>query len=156
MPPWLLDLAKTKADNDNGSIAHDCETTEYGRAWYKDVEALAKTSEGRRNSLCNEVACKAGSLIAGGQLSTRDARKALIQACRDNGLIRDDGINLVIGTINSGLERGLLSPRGPLEETKARPSTNLALIAGVGHQAERNRLALERCLGERQADDPRE
>ena len=95
--------------NDNG------QTTNYGRAWFNDVETLSKVASGRRNILLNEVACKAGSLIASGHLEEREARAAMGAACQQNGLTADDGHRSVIATINSGLKKGHQNPRYPLD-----------------------------------------
>ena len=96
-----------KASNDNG------QTTNYGRSWFGDAETLAYTMSGRRNTLLNTVACKAGSLIASGELSEQEAINAMLDACQRNGLIDDDGIESAHATIRSGLRKGKDSPRVP-------------------------------------------
>jgi len=68
---------------------------------------------GRRNTLLNDVACKAGSLIASGHLNESDAVLAMIDACKSNGLVRDDGMSQVRATIRSGIKAGKQNPRYP-------------------------------------------
>lgn len=114
MPDWLLskarDYQKTKdtlspAANDNS------ETTAYGKAWFADVEELAREASGGRNDLLNKVACKAGSLIQAGQLNEKEATQSMLQACKVNGLVKDDGYGQTMSTIRSGIEAGKKNPR---------------------------------------------
>lgn len=109
LPDWVLSYTKRALPaNDNG------QTTAYGKAWFKDVEELAAVESGQRNNLLNKVACKAGSLIASGQLNEREARSAMEDACKRNGLTRD-GFYGVLATINSGLKEGMRHPRYPTD-----------------------------------------
>lgn len=90
LPDDLIALAfkvveEPTANNDNDDI----ETTAYGKAWFKDVDALAKCKDGGRNNMLNQVACKAGSLFAAGQLNRNEALDAMLKACRSNGLMYD-------------------------------------------------------------------
>lgn len=121
MPGWLLDLC---GDNDN-AIRPKSETTAYGAAWLKECEVLADAAEGTRNDKLNTVACKAGSLIAGGQLDEAEAVNAMLDACRRNGLMAD-GDKAVRDTIKSGLEAGFKRPRVP-EVAIPKASTGLKL-----------------------------
>ncbi|WP_296201617.1 AAA family ATPase [uncultured Hyphomicrobium sp.] len=116
MPEWLLALAKKPEPVSVSAPANDnTETTPYGKAWFQDVDELAKATKGGRNDLLNRVACKGASLHASGQLDEHEARRALFKACDANGLIRDDGPGSVIATIRSGWETGLRNPRCPAE-----------------------------------------
>ena len=66
MPQWLLAMICEPVSthvNDNS------ETTEYGKAWCSDCDELAHKRAPGRNNLLNTVACKAGSLIASGELN---------------------------------------------------------------------------------------
>lgn len=114
LPSELIELAfkPSLAANDNDPAD---ETTPYGKAWFQDVERLARETEGGRNTLLNEASCKAGSLISGGQLSERDARVALIAACKANGIWQADGSRQCLATISSGIKAGSLNPRFPAE-----------------------------------------
>lgn len=116
MPNWLMELIWKKRateykpkEVEYGSGV----TTAYGVKWFEDVEELEKTKEGGRNNLLNEVATKAGSLIASGHLDTGEARKAMEQACKWNGLEKEDGYYSIEKTIDSGIKAGMKSPRGP-------------------------------------------
>ena len=106
-----------KASNDNKP------TTEYGRSWFKDIEILAHMTEGMRNNLLNEVACKAGSLIASGHLNEAEAVSAMLEACQRNGL--NDGVQ---ATIRSGLNTGFKNPRHPVDAPIATVSPYAKLI----------------------------
>lgn len=117
LPSELIELAfkpaaeiVSKAANDNQPV----DTTAYGKAWFSDVEALAKCRDGGRNNMLNTVACKAGSLFAAGQLNRREAIDAMLKACRSNGLMIDrenGGSKRVTATIMSGFDAGVRKPR---------------------------------------------
>lgn len=112
VPDWLLKLITSKAklaDNDNDEV----KTTNYGKAWFDDVEALARETAGGRNNSLNIVACKAGNLIASSQLNENEAKDALFLACKRNGLVQDDGAESVLATIRSGIRAGMNNPRYP-------------------------------------------
>lgn len=112
VPEWLLKLITTKAKlagNDNDEI----KTTNYGKAWFDDVEVLARETAGGRNNSLNIVACKAGNLIASSQLNENEAKDALFLACKRNALVQDDGAESVLATIRSGIRAGMNNPRYP-------------------------------------------
>lgn len=100
--------------NDNDEVR----TTAYGKAWFDDCLILARRKVGDRNTLLNEVACKAGSLIAAYQLNEDEALRAMIDACVSNGLVRDDGMSQVRATIRSGMNAGRCNPRCPPERER--------------------------------------
>ena len=113
MPDWLLSKARsyTTPKASLHSPANDNETTSYGKAWFADVEELAREASGGRNDLLNKVACKAGSLIGAGQLNQREAISAMLEASKANGLVKDDGYGQTMNTIRSGIEAGKKNPR---------------------------------------------
>jgi len=122
LPDWVLKYEKPIAAapaNDNG------QTSKYGAAWFKDVEALGDKQEPGRNNLLNKTACRAGSLIASDHLSESEARAAMLEACKLNGLLSDDGLAQVLATINSGITEGKHNPRYPLD-----PLTTEAVYTG--------------------------
>lgn len=91
--------------------------TPYGiRAMVEELGELAETGKGFRNAQLNTVACKLGSLVAAGELIEKTVESNLIQACHRNGLIKEDGINGVLATIESGMRKGMKSPRYPVEQ----------------------------------------
>lgn len=100
------------------------ETTRYGEAWLKDVETLANTTVGSRNNMLNEVACKAASLISGGQLNRLKALSLMLNACRRNGLMKEIGARAVNATIGSGMKAGVLNPRVPQDTFEWTPVEN--------------------------------
>ena len=127
MPKWLLDLC---AANDNVAKA-----TSYGEAWFDDCDALAEAEPGQRNDLLNQVACKAGSLSASGNLDRSSAIDAMMDACKRNGLLDADGAKSVRDTIRSGLLAGMKNPRGP--EPKLPPTGGLKLTKASAIKPER-------------------
>lgn len=122
LPKWLLEKLQPKEVPQAGTS--DGVTTAYGKPWFSDVEELACAHEGGRNMLLNDVACKAGSLIAGGHLSDYEARSAMIDACKRNGLVYDEasgGLRAVQATMKSGLQTGMRNPREKLKPEDALP-----------------------------------
>lgn len=132
---WLVGLDTPLADLPNWVLtpANDNErTSKYGVAWFEDAEALANVKSGQRNDILNQVACKAGSLIASDNLSEHEARAAMLGACKQNGLIADDGLRSVQATINSGITEGKKHPRYPLDPLKTeavyKPGKGLVIV----------------------------
>lgn len=72
---------------------------------------LARVAKGGRNAALNEAALSLGHLAHFGAWSEDEAKLALRGACRDNGLIGDDGIDSFDMTFSSGWEAGLLDPK---------------------------------------------
>lgn len=70
---------------------------------------LAARSEPGRNNLLNESALKLGHYVPH-LLDERQVTDALVEACRSNGLLYDDGSTAVLATIRSGLQRGMAEP----------------------------------------------
>ena len=66
MPQWLL--AMICGTGLSTHVNDNSETTEYGKAWCSDCDELAHKRAPGRNNLLNTVACKAGKLIASGEL----------------------------------------------------------------------------------------
>lgn len=80
-----------------------------------EVTELRNTFEGSRNHQLNAAAFALGQLVnptgSDAKLSVAEIESALLEACRDNGLLRDDGIGQCRKTIRSGLESGQTQPR---------------------------------------------
>ena len=82
--------------------------TPYGlKALQGICEDMTRAGEGTRNKTLNEQACKAGSLIAGGELSEGYARYELQQAALSTGMKHSE----IKATLNSGIKAGMQKPR---------------------------------------------
>lgn len=91
--------------------------TDYGiTALLEELDQLEQTGKGFRNAQLNTAACKLGSLVASGELLEDTVENNLIQVCHRNGLIGDDGIHSALATIESGMRKGMQSPRYPVEK----------------------------------------
>jgi hypothetical protein len=95
--------------------------TAYGEKALNDICAeLASITKGGRNDALNNAAMRLGGMAARGWVQTYPAQQALIEACRANGLVKDDGANSVRATINSGWRAGLRNPaRDPVDRPLA-------------------------------------
>ena len=80
----------------------------YGtRAIENATAELAAAVKGERNDLLNKKAFSLGRQCAAGRIDRDDARRALLDACRENGSIGDDGIRAAEKTFDSGFEAGI-------------------------------------------------
>lgn len=105
------------------------------RAWAaKALEGkaadLAATVEGGRNHALNAAAYGMGTMVARGWIDEASVRAALENACRQNGLWRDDGPFGVRATLKSGLESGRMKPHPDLPEREDSPEDQDALRLG--------------------------
>lgn len=88
--------------------------TPYGlRALVEEGRELEGAEKGFRNDRLNKAACKLGSLIASGNLNEDTVKDILLDACQQNGLIRDDGLASFKATIHGGIRKGKQNPRYP-------------------------------------------
>jgi len=95
-----------------GSVSDDAALRRYARAALdSEVAAVAAAPSGGRNERLNRAAFSLGGFVAVGALSEAEVRAALEEACRRNGLARDDGLPSVRKTIDSGLRKGIANPR---------------------------------------------
>lgn len=118
-PDWLLDLVaplskapgkppKAEPKTTPPLPATNTGTTPYGRkALEYEVEDVATTPEGSRNSALNTAAFKLGSLVAGGELDEDEVEEALLEAALAAGLSENEAK----ATIASGINAGMLEPR---------------------------------------------
>lgn len=81
------------------------------KAFEREIDALQSQAQGSRNHELNKAAFNLAQLVAAGALDETEVRQALYEACRSNGHLQDDGQHMVLGTIESGFEGGLKSPR---------------------------------------------
>ena len=70
------------------------------RAGIRKVESAPKSD---RNNTLFQVSAWLGEFVLGEYINYDTLRNMLINACRTNGLIRDDGMRAVTKTINSGI-----------------------------------------------------
>jgi hypothetical protein len=76
----------------------------------RNAEELAAAQAGGRNNLANAIAFRMGRMVARGWIDRRHVIDTLWQACRANGLVREDGMQAVRGTIDRGLDAGMMKP----------------------------------------------
>jgi hypothetical protein len=135
-PSWLYDLilmapsiserasahVRLPADGPPGSHAH----RRYAEAAMRgEADDLAHTLTGARNIELNNAALKLGTLVAAKALTESEVIGVLLDASKANGLVADHGERAALATINSGLRKGLETPRvipsskaPPRDETK--------------------------------------
>ncbi len=76
-----------------------------------EVRELSITNKGIRNERLNTAAFNLGTLISKGILDESTVAIELEKACKENGLIENDGIESFQKTFNSGLNAGKQNPR---------------------------------------------
>jgi hypothetical protein len=106
-PPWLVDVLQPTPRPPRipatGRALACGEVTRLGLARLRGVaHRLEATGEGNRHALLFWAACRAGELVAGGLVAEDVARAVLVEACMVNGLLEDDGAQLVERTIKDG------------------------------------------------------
>lgn len=116
-PDWLVKLARTKKISERSletvhrSQQHHGQPGAYGRvALEREIADLAATPPGGRNHALNRAAFRLFQLVAGGELDQALVEDRLLEACRANGLAKDDGLRSVLLTIRSA-RAGLHHPR---------------------------------------------
>jgi hypothetical protein len=93
---------------------------------HHDLSAMGKDS-GRNTAVYNK-ALKCGNFIAGAGLSEAVVIDVLLDASRENGLVREDGERSVLASIQSGIKNGRARPRAvpepkeQVEEVSALPA----------------------------------
>lgn len=102
---------------------------------------LARAGEGGRNNALNEAAHSLGRVVACGWLGETEVRAALEDACRQNGLWKEDGPNVCRATLTSGLRAGMANPHPGLPEREVSPEDQDALRHGdeIAAQAKKQR-----------------
>lgn len=133
MPQWLVDrlrasqaqpLPQTPANVAALPVptreAGNREAAYASRAIEEEARTLASMGkDSGRNIQLNTAAFNLGQLVAGGLLDVGEVRAALVAACEQNGLVKEDGMRTVLATIRSGLSAGARSPRKPPEQEAA-------------------------------------
>ena len=122
MPEWLLALLEKPKPRPatNGTAARVIVRDPAGEAspWAEkalrdECERVAHAKEGTRNDTLNRAAFNLGQLIGGGHLERARVEADLYAAAEACGLVTDDGEAAVRGTMRSGIEAGMQTPRGP-------------------------------------------
>lgn len=80
------------------------------------ADKLAATGDGSRNIALNNTALAMGHEVAVGRISRAEVYEALLDACRRNGWLAQEGQRAFDATFRSGFEAGLLEPAGPLKD----------------------------------------
>jgi hypothetical protein len=133
MPQWLVDRlrasqAQPLPQTPANVAALPVPTREPGNreAAYasRAIEEEARTLAGMgkdsgRNNALNTAAFNLGQLVAGGLLDAGEVREALVAACHQNGLVKEDGMRSVLASIRSGLSAGARKPRTAPEQEDA-------------------------------------
>jgi hypothetical protein len=108
--PMISERAQVRLPRSSASSA--CSSRAYGAAALSaEAAALAATPPGTRNQALNRAAFVLFQLVAGGELDDQTVTNGLLDACRSNGLVNDDGLPSVEKTIDSGATAGLRYPR---------------------------------------------
>jgi Bifunctional DNA primase/polymerase, N-terminal len=118
-PEWLVSLTRKKpgpsiSERAVASIPSNGRPGSDAYGWValeREIEDLAMAVPGGRNTALNRTSFRLFQLVAGGELDGRDVTDRLVEACHCNGLVKDDGLQSVIATINSGSKAGLQHPR---------------------------------------------
>jgi hypothetical protein len=84
----------------------------------RNAEELAAAQTGTRNNLANAIAFRMGRMVARGWIDRTLVIDELLQACQANGLVRDDGMQVVGGTIDRGLAAGMTNPHGDIGDRR--------------------------------------
>jgi|GEM_PF-768086 len=87
----------------------------YGdKAFCSEIDNVKHAAPGTRNDMLNTAAFSLGQLVGAGHLQEAEVRAALFEASAVNHLVRDDGEETVLATIESGLGAGKRDPRKDL------------------------------------------
>ena len=94
------------------------------RAWAeaaleRNAADLAACGEGGRNHDLNAKAYRMGRMVARGWIEKSRVEAALTDACRANGLFKDDGPKGVRASLASGLRGGMAKPCADLDDARA-------------------------------------
>jgi hypothetical protein len=94
--------------------------TRYQRNWARRAlenawSGLRRAKVGERNYRLNGMAYALGRLVARGWIGRGQVEHFLLWACRDNGLLKDDGVEQCRKTLASGLNAGAMRPYHDVE-----------------------------------------
>ncbi len=142
-PQWLLDLVMKKSAPANGAPTslHVGDAAPYVEAALENERAaVIKAPNGQRNDALNRAAFSLGQLVGSGLLDRARVEAALYSASVANGLVADDGEEATRNTMRSGIESGMLQPRGlpdtKHDETPSKGSADLMALMALMAQDE--------------------
>lgn len=123
-----------------------------GRAWAtaalrgraEDLAAMAPNSG--RNAALNAAAYKLGRLTPR-WLSADEITSALLEACRHNGLLAEDGLKACRATLQSGLSAGMQDPRDPPRQLTPVRAGGAVAAAGLGPTGKFTAVCLDEGTG---------
>lgn len=81
---------------------------------------LSKVMKGSRNDALNKAAFRLGRFVGAGLLAPDQVYQALLQACRENNYIQEDGIEAFKRTLASGLSKGMQDGDVAVEKIRLR------------------------------------
>lgn len=102
------------------------------------VTDLAECPGGQRNSLLNAKAWKLGRFVNAGLLDRSAVESALLDACRGNDLLRDDGERAIRATMASGLDSAARAKAMPFP-LRERPRNGKANISNISESSDSDR-----------------
>ena len=126
-PSWLLDLVVKKSAPTNGtaiSLQVEGAGPYVQAALENETAAVINAPAGQRNHTLNRAAFSLGQFVGSGLLDREHVEAALWSVSVANGLVGDDGEEATRNTMRSGIEAGMLEPRGMPESKHDGPSGN--------------------------------
>ena len=110
-PDWLIKLATAKRKRKARTPLDRSVAEIKPRNWVQkilDAECaeVVSAKKGARNDALNKAAWRLGQLVGQKALTREEAEDALYEAAKESGLLVDDGEDVVLATINSGLTSG--------------------------------------------------
>ena len=117
LPDWIVEKVRPKAQSlQLQRSTFSMASTKWARkALEVECDDVAKTGEGGRNHNLHRAAFKIGQIMGAGHLSQDIALSSLVAAGLACGLPSRE----VTTTVNRGLQRGMISPRSPIDNRAA-------------------------------------
>lgn len=115
-PSWALDRMRPRPAPTPEPAPTYVAREEHGSryaiaALEREASALGDEAQGGRNAALNRAAYSMGQLVAAGALHRSEVYDALLDACRRNGLLEEDGRRQFDKTFRSGFDKGAQQPR---------------------------------------------
>ena len=121
--------ASHRGDNDSRYIE---------KALSGEYDEVARTTEGgNRNVKLNNAALKLGHYVGAGLLDEHKVIDTLLAACQVNGLLRKDGRDACLATIDSGMSLGKTQPK-QVPERKSAPVHDNGVVSSNTSQIQSN------------------
>jgi RecA-family ATPase len=124
MSPKREELAEPERPRSTSSAPSSLTSDARGQAFAakkleEKAKELASVVEGGRNNAIVSVACSMGRVIARGWIDEATVRAALEDACRANGIWKDDGPKACRDAISRGIRAGLANQHEDLEDRES-------------------------------------